>query len=110
MGQKIQIKNKWSLFTIQDLTQSSFPFLFSHAMVSPLSIENPTPEENCFVFTLSFVNLLFCQRPHYILRSGFGECGNHDSLVKSQNHVTPAKAGVHNPLKSLDSCFRRNDR
>jgi hypothetical protein len=25
------------------------------------------------------------------------------------NDVTPAKAGVQNPLKRLDSCFRRND-
>ena len=33
-----------------------------------------------------------------------------DGLVKSQNRVTPAKAGVHNYLKSLDSCFRRNDK
>jgi hypothetical protein len=25
-------------------------------------------------------------------------------------NVTPAKAGVQNPLKILDSCFRRNDK
>ena len=35
---------------------------------------------------------------------------NFDGLVKSQHHVTPTKAGVHNHLKSLDSCFRRNDK
>jgi hypothetical protein len=28
---------------------------------------------------------------------------------KPQFAVTPAKAGVQNPLKRLDSCFRRND-
>ena len=28
---------------------------------------------------------------------------------KVEDHVTPAKAGVHKELKSLDSCFRRND-
>jgi len=32
-----------------------------------------------------------------------------DGFVKSPNPVTPAKAGVHNRLKQLDSGFRRND-
>jgi len=40
-----------------------------------------------------------------------------DSLVKVKKRVTPAKpvlspdrrAGVYDNLKSLDSCFRRND-
>ena len=31
-------------------------------------------------------------------------------FVKRQNRVTPAEAGVHNNLKLLDSCFRRNDK
>ena len=31
-------------------------------------------------------------------------------LVKSQNPVTPAKAGVHNFLEYLDSRFRGNDK
>ena len=32
------------------------------------------------------------------------------ALVKSKKLVTPAKAGVHKNLKSLDSCFRRNNK
>ena len=35
---------------------------------------------------------------------------NFDRIVKSPEIVTPAKAGVQNYLKSLDSCFRRNDK
>jgi hypothetical protein len=34
---------------------------------------------------------------------------NVDSLVKSRMPVTPAKAGVHKLLESLDSRFRGND-
>jgi hypothetical protein len=35
---------------------------------------------------------------------------NLDNLVKSRRTVTPAKAGVHNLLESLDSRFRGNDK
>jgi hypothetical protein len=33
----------------------------------------------------------------------------YDSFVKSLSTVIPAKAGIYNTLKSLDSGFRRND-
>ncbi len=33
-----------------------------------------------------------------------------EEFVKSKKTVTPAKAGVQNYLKLLDSCFRRNDK
>jgi hypothetical protein len=33
---------------------------------------------------------------------------NSNRLLKRA--VTPAKAGVQNPFKRLDSCFRRNDK
>jgi len=32
-----------------------------------------------------------------------------EALAKLNKTVTPAKAGVQNVLKRLDSCFRRND-
>jgi hypothetical protein len=34
---------------------------------------------------------------------------NSNRLLKARGTVTPAKAGVQNGLKELDSCFRRND-
>jgi hypothetical protein len=37
-------------------------------------------------------------------------CLKLDALVKSPIAVTPAEAGVQNPLKSLDSRFHGNDR
>ena len=40
----------------------------------------------------------------------FGENGSVDELVKSQKAVTPAKAGVHKYLLSIDSRLRGNDR
>ena len=33
----------------------------------------------------------------------------HEAIVKLPFFVTPAKAGVFNPLNDRDSCFRRND-
>ena len=38
------------------------------------------------------------------------EYWNVDGLVKSRKDVTPAKAGVQNNLKLLDSRFRGNDK
>jgi len=35
---------------------------------------------------------------------------NKDGIVKSPKNVTPAKAGVQNPLNLLDSRFRGNDK
>jgi|GEM_PF-7056468 len=35
--------------------------------------------------------------------------GTYEVLAKLNRAVIPAKAGVQNFLKRLDSCFRRND-
>ena len=69
----------------------------------------------CFNYTSrKFYNLLrikgFFRGLIFCLGHGIMEWWNIDAFVKSQNHVTPAKAGVHNYLISLDSCFRRNDK